>query len=554
MKVKVAKSAGFCVGVKRAVELVLRLADEHRGRKIFTYGPLIHNPQTVQMLAEKGIEVYGEGGTYPEPGDIVVIRSHGVAPAEREKLIRQGYEIFDATCPKVAYVHKLAREFSRKGYGVIIVGDADHAEVRGIRGEVAGDGVAVVNDATQVENLPDWEKVVVLAQTTMDVDTFESVVEAVREKFREVVVKNTLCSETSYRQREIAELARDADAFVVIGGRNSANTKRLYQLAGRTGLPTFWVETADELSPADFRGIERVAVVAGASTPHWIIDDVVEKLETMNKRFLPPWKWRWLKSAAYFAVRSNLFAALAVAFLVFWLGTTANLSYPFIRASIAGMLFFAALNLYEYREWQGLALMDPAKVQFVRQNKKFLVGASMLAILVSAAVSPMLGISYVISVLTIAFFICIYMTFPLFERVLPASIKDGAMLGLWILLVWILGTDWEWNYLIPLAMFGSLRGLVMGLKELETDRILQRKSITAVLGEKKAILLGLVPLIVCAGWIHFAAIWKPCMGIFVGSVIMWVLAAVVGLRFLRKGTYVETLVDLVVILTGFMSR
>ncbi|HDG67559.1 MAG TPA: 4-hydroxy-3-methylbut-2-enyl diphosphate reductase, partial [candidate division Zixibacteria bacterium] len=240
MKVRVAKSAGFCVGVKRAVELVLRLADEHRGRRIFTYGPLIHNPQTVKMLEEKGIMVFGEGGVTPQPGDIVVIRSHGVAPAVMEELSRKNYEIFDATCPKVAYVHRIAREYSRQGYAVIIVGDENHAEVIGIKGEVEGDGVAVVNSPEQVESLPEWEKVVVIAQTTMDVDTFNSVVAAVKQKFSEVVVKNTLCSETSYRQREIKELAADSDAFVVIGGKNSANTKRLFQLAKKTGLPTFW--------------------------------------------------------------------------------------------------------------------------------------------------------------------------------------------------------------------------------------------------------------------------------------------------------------------------
>ncbi|MCD6532063.1 4-hydroxy-3-methylbut-2-enyl diphosphate reductase [bacterium] len=552
MKVRVAKSAGFCVGVKRAVELVLRLADEHRGRRIFTYGPLIHNPQTVKMLEEKGIMVFGEDEVTPQPGDIVVIRSHGVAPAVMEELSRKNYEIFDATCPKVAYVHRIAREYSRRGYAVIIVGDENHAEVIGIRGEVEGDGVAVVNSPEQVESLPEWEKVVVIAQTTMDVDTFNLVVAAVEKRFPEVVVKNTLCSETSYRQREIKELAADSDAFVVIGGKNSANTKRLFQLAKRTGLPTFWVETADELNPQDFRGIERVAVVAGASTPHWIIDDVVERLETMHSKFLPPWRWRWLKSAAYFVLRSNILASLAAGSLTFVLAEKTGLHEAFIRSVEAFSVLFISLNLYEYREWQGLALMDPSKVQFVRQNRKFSVGGSMFALVLSFALSIFLGIYHIVFTILVLTGVMAYFIFPVFERVFPAFIKDAAMLGLWILLIWGYGTDWNIKYLFPIAMLGALQGLVMGLKELEMDRILQRKSITAALGEKLSVALGLIPVAIGILSVYLAGIWHECAGFVIGFLLMWFLAALVGLRIFRKGNHIETFVNLILILTALL--
>ncbi len=529
----------------------MRLADEHRGRRIFTYGPLIHNPQTVQMLAEKGIMVFGDGDFEPQAGDIVVIRSHGVAPAVIEELRRKNFEIFDATCPKVAYVHRIARDFSRRGYAVIIVGDANHAEVVGIKGEVQGD-VAVVNDPAQVSQLPDWDRVVVVAQTTMDVDTFDAVVEAVRRKFREVVVKNTLCSETSYRQREIRELARDNQAFVVIGGRNSANTKRLYQLATRTGLPTFWVETADELNPADFEGIERVAVVAGASTPHWIIDQVVERLETMHSKFLPPWKWRWLKAAAYFVLRSNLWSSVAAGFLAFAIGRDIFAGDILLRAASVMLTLFAALNLYEYREWQGLALMDPSKVQFVRQHRRFLLAASIVSLAGALAASFVLGGEYPIIEALLAAAVAGYLIFPVFERVLPASVKDGGMLALWVLLVWGVGTGWDWRYLVPVAMFGAIRGLVMGLKELETDRILQRKSITAALGEKPAVWLGILPAVVGVVWIHFVGGWTRCGGFVAGMILMWFLAALVGFRILRKGSYIEVLSDIVVVITGLL--
>ena len=548
MKVKIAKSAGFCVGVKRAVEMVLRIADEHRDRKIFTYGPLIHNPQTIEMLAEKGIKVLDSSSIGSE-GDIAVIRSHGVAPEVKEELRKRGYEIFDATCPKVAFVHKLAKKFSDDGYAIIIIGDANHSEVIGIKGEVSGD-VAVVNSPEQVENLPEWEKVAVVVQTTMDRQTFESVVGAIQKKYKNVVVKNTLCSETAYRQDEIAELAAESDAFVVIGGRNSANTGRLYRLASKTGLPTFWVETADELKQSDFAGIERVAVVAGASTPHWIIDKVVEKLENMNRKFLPPWRWRWLKYFAYIVLRSNFWASLAAGFLSTAIAFKLSIGSPILRGLSVLCILFGTLNLYEYREWQGLALMDPSKVQFVRKTRKILFPLSLIAFAVALIISFSLENSLWILAFAFIFIIICYWKFSFLERIFPAFVKDSAIFGLWIILIWAYGSDWNIHLLIPLSMFGALRALTMGLKELETDRILQRKSIISWLGEKTSVFLGLIPLVVSVTALIILKNSIKFIGIILGSVLMWIFTILVGFRVVRKGSYVEFLADLIVIISA----
>ncbi len=549
MKVKIAKSAGFCVGVKRAVELVLRIADEQRGRKIFTYGPLIHNPQTVEMLHEKGIDVL-QSPSDGEPGDIVVIRSHGAAPTVKEEISDAGFDIFDATCPKVAYVHKIVREYSNNGYATIIIGDREHAEVVGIQGEVVGP-VAIVSSPDEIESLPLWEKVVVVVQTTMDKHTYDVVVDTIREKFPNAVLKNTLCSETSYRQDEIEELSQETDAFVVIGGKNSANTARLFKLASATGHPTFWVETEDDISTEDFDDIESVAVIAGASTPHWIIARVVEHLETMHRKFLPPWRWRWLKNIAYAMLRSNFFAAISVGFLTGVLANKFNLSMPVSRGFITAAIFFGAQNLYENREWQGLALMDPNKVQFVRQTRKILLPVSLAALLLAIIISIPNGfVPIAISFLT-ALLSILYWELPVLESFLPSSIKDAALMVLWIALVFFLGAIVEPISILPIAVLGGLRALTMGLKELETDRILQRKSFTAMFGEKisvffsaAAVIVGIVP----------AAIYGCLLGgVFFAIGAMWLMILLVATRATRKGTYIESIADAIILIGAIIT-
>lgn len=546
MRVKVAKSAGFCIGVKRAVELVLRIADEHRRRRIFTFGPLIHNPQTVEMLNAKGIDVMQKLNDGQE-GDIVVIRSHGIAPDVREKISAAGYKIFDATCPKVAYVHSVVREHSSRGYATVIVGDANHAEVIGIKGEASGP-VQIISSPNEVDELPKWSKIIVVAQTTMDRRTFEAVVERITDRFTDAVVKNTLCAETSYRQDEINALARESDAFVVIGGRNSANTARLNKLCLATGLPTYWVETADELSSPDFDGIERVAVVAGTSTPHWIIARVVERLETMHNRFLPPWRWRWLKGIAYAIIRSNLLAASAMGYLCASLSAHFQIPLAALRGFTAGAAFFGAQNLYENREWQGMALMDPSKVQFVRQTKNILLPASIIAIITAILTSIVLGVFPALTTTIVAIFAIVYWRLPVLERILPASVKDTTLLLVWIALVFSLGTADKLIVLLPVASLGGMRALTMGLKELETDRILQRKSLTAMFGEGFFLVAGAISAILCIS--PPIAFGIRLLGLYIAIGAMWLLALVVATRAIRKGTYIETIADGIVIIAA----
>lgn len=273
MEVIVAKEAGFCFGVRRAVNIAERTLREH-GRA-FSLGPLIHNPQVVAILKERGLEpVEDVKGVGKGP---VVIRSHGVSRELLEDMKGRGVEVVDATCPYVKRAQRWASSLSRRGYFVVVIGEKDHPEVKGILSYVEGEG-AVVEEVAEVDRLPRRRKIGVVAQTTQERKRVGEVIKALLPLAEEMVVYNTLCEVTSKRQEEALKLASKVDCMVVVGGRISANTRRLAELCRRVQPRTFHVETASELRPEWFEGVRRVGITAGASTPLWAIKEVRDAL------------------------------------------------------------------------------------------------------------------------------------------------------------------------------------------------------------------------------------------------------------------------------------
>lgn len=274
----VAKSAGFCWGVRRAFDRVLDVAKNHpEHRPIYTYGPLIHNPQAVEMLKEQGIDVIDE---IPERLEgTIAIRTHGVPPAERKRLEACGARICDATCPDVGVIQGRVRRHLRMGYFIIIIGHREHPEVKALLGFAEKTG-ACVNSAGEVRALPDGlTKVCVVSQSTQQREKFEQLVGLIKDRYPKCLVFDTICPSTAERQRETRELARKVDAMVVVGGRNSSNTNRLAEISRESGAPTFFIETDEELNPDDFAGAKKIGVTAGASTPSFMIDRVVARLK-----------------------------------------------------------------------------------------------------------------------------------------------------------------------------------------------------------------------------------------------------------------------------------
>ena len=275
-KVIVAKNAGFCYGVKRAITLAERAAKQHD--KVYTLGPLIHNPQEVNRLSSIGVKT-------AESVDIdkdatVIVRSHGIPP-EKERFLRNAFlNVIDATCPYVKAVHEAVVSLAKEGYFVVVVGEKDHPEVQGTIGylEEAEGRYKVVDHIEDLEDIKE-EKVGVVAQTTQNEVFFENVVLRLLKKVKELKVINTICNATEERQADIYELAPKVDVMIIIGGKNSGNTKRLFEISKSLNERSYHIETKDEIDPSWLEGANVVGLSAGASTPDWIIEDVKRFLE-----------------------------------------------------------------------------------------------------------------------------------------------------------------------------------------------------------------------------------------------------------------------------------
>lgn len=277
MRVEVARYAGVCYGVERALKLAEEAA--RGGTSVHTLGPLIHNPQAVQALHAKGVEVAGcledvDGGT-------LVIRSHGVDPAIIAEARDRGFDVVDATCPHVSKAHDAAESLTRDGYAVVIIGEADHPEVEGIMAHAGGEAIVVEGAAELPETLPS-RRVGVVVQTTQSESRLAEVVAALAPRVRELRVHNTICSSTGKRQQSAAELAASVDVVVVVGGHNSGNTTRLVEIGRSVNPRTHHVETADDIDTAWFTGAESVGVTAGASTPDEQMQGVIRAIEAIG--------------------------------------------------------------------------------------------------------------------------------------------------------------------------------------------------------------------------------------------------------------------------------
>ena len=275
MEVIVAKTAGFCFGVKRAVEQVYEQIAQAR-QQVYTYGPIIHNETVVKDLEEKGVRVLNtEAELKALKEGIVIIRSHGVGRRIYEILKERGITVVDATCPFVKKIHRIVSEQEEKGRRVVIIGNASHPEVEGIRGWGAEDTL-VVEDASQMENLPvsKEEKLCIVSQTTFNYKKFQDLVEKFAEKGYDILVLNTICNATQERQVEAGRIASEVDAMIVIGSRSSSNTQKLYEICQKECKNTYFIQTLGDLNPECVNSVRSVGITAGASTPNQIIEEV----------------------------------------------------------------------------------------------------------------------------------------------------------------------------------------------------------------------------------------------------------------------------------------
>ena len=275
MEITVAKSAGFCFGVQRAVDSVYKELEENSG-KIYTFGPIIHNEQVVEDLNKKGIEVIDTVEQLKKIKEgTVVIRSHGVAKEIYDILEQQKLKMVDATCPFVKKIHNIVLDESNNGKTIIIIGNDNHPEVEGIKGWVNGE-VIVINKEEQIENLslPEQTKACIVSQTTFNHNKFKYLVEIIRKKGYDITVVNTICNATHVRQVEAQKISSNVDGMIVIGGKNSSNTQKLYDICRNECENTFYVQTVKDLNLHELKSLKSIGITAGASTPKNIIEEV----------------------------------------------------------------------------------------------------------------------------------------------------------------------------------------------------------------------------------------------------------------------------------------
>lgn len=279
MEIIKVKDAGFCFGVKRAMDLALKSAKSEKNH-VYTLGPLIHNPQVCEELKKQGI-IEAKSLNDIQSG-VVILRSHGVPPKLYQEIASLGFKIVDAVCPSVKRVQELAHQLKEEGYEVVVVGEKNHPEVMSIRGTVEGETI-VVEGPQEAEKLKlkglklHHRKVGIIAQTTQTIDNFKKVVEILLDETKELKIYNTICKAVENIQNESLEVAKQVDLMLVIGGKNSANTTRLCKLCSPI-TPTYHIELPEEIDLTWLKGVKKIGITGGTSTPHWLIDRVVDRL------------------------------------------------------------------------------------------------------------------------------------------------------------------------------------------------------------------------------------------------------------------------------------
>ena len=276
MKIELAESYGFCFGVKRAI----KIAEENRNSA--TYGPLIHNANEIDRLKNDFNVALSENLDSFHEGNTAVIRTHGIPKQELAVLNERNVNVVDATCPYVTKPQQIVEEMSAQGYDIVIFGDESHPEIKGVKSYAIGN-VFVINSPDEIDGLKLREKVATVAQTTRKIEEYQQIIGKLMAKHKEVRVFNTICNATFDNQDAVRDLAQKADVMIIIGGKNSSNTKQLHSIAKEYCIDSYHIESKDDLKFEWFLNKQFCGISAGASTPDWIIDDVVRAIQTINE-------------------------------------------------------------------------------------------------------------------------------------------------------------------------------------------------------------------------------------------------------------------------------
>lgn len=566
----VAQTAGFCWGVKRAMDITLQTAKDVHGA-VYTHGPLIHNPQVIEML--KGKEVYAVTDADDlNPGSSIIVRTHGVTPHVRRGLKEHGLSVKDATCPLVARVQGIIKKYATKGYATVIIGDNGHAEVIGLMG-YASERCHVIGSVNEVDALPPLDKVCVVAQTTCDTTKYDRIVAALKQKYPEAVVTNTICDATEERQGEVLEMARKVDAMVVVGGRTSANTTRLAKIAEEAGAVTFLIETEDEIDPDEIAKYERIGLTAGASTPQWMIQRVHDRLLSMRRNRAST----IVAKARHFVkmvIVSNISLSIGAGFMCFTNAVLMGVDFSWLAAALAALFIFSMSVVNQLNDLQTVKHNEPEKMRFYLKNRSLMSGLAVAAVVMTAALSMALG-PWTMALLAGAYIVGLAYTvtwFPKLDVMRIHRLKDiPASKDIFVAIAWAMFTA-----LIPVIAVESdvftvgvvvacmftfglayIRSVLCDIRDIEGDRLVGRETIPILIGKAATkIFLGALT----AGL--FVMLLVATHYVYAGAFGYWLLGAVVYTggylvlyhrRAIRKGLTFDLVVDGVFHFSGLLA-
>lgn len=504
MKVIVAKTAGFCWGVRRAMDAVLEASTQQSAGPVQTLGPLIHNPQALELIGKRGVAV-AQAPDKVENGT-VVIRAHGIPIQDlrglKERAKKGELNIVNATCPEVAKVHNKIKKWSPKGYFTIILGSHGHAESIAHR-SFAEHGSLIVANMDEAKALTDEQlkKILIVSQTTFTVKDFHEISGYLRDRAQDVIVENTICEDTWTRQDEAKSLAQAVDYVVVVGGKASSNTKHLAELAHHYGKPVQYVETASELDLKAFKGTETVGVLAGASTPTWLVDEVVDTLEQLGDargRFASFLR-AGFGAPALLAVGSALMTLGVHA----WLGMALTWRFPLITGSYVLGMFL----LTPFLDPHGLGAKGPGRARFLERNKAAMLGSAIASLGLALALAATFGL-VPLGVLLGATVLGALYKLPLGGgrslRGIPGSKDAVVAVALSVVAVampvWFTGRAWDLRVFAALFLVGVLafaRTVVNDIRDMQNDQIVGQETLPILLGKRAAkgvlaVLLGLL--------------------------------------------------------------
>jgi (E)-4-hydroxy-3-methyl-but-2-enyl pyrophosphate reductase len=570
VKIIIAKTAGFCMGVRRAVEIVLDTAHQ-QDPPVRTFGPLIHNPQVLNIFEEKGIKTEH---SIPENGTgSILIRAHGVPPDIKTSLSSAGFSVIDATCPRVIKVQTIIRKHAQKGYASIIIGDKDHPEVVGLLG-YAEDRGYIADSLKALNELPEFEKAIIVAQTTQNVDLFDNVRKWASERYPHYKIFNTICDSTERRQAEVHRITNLVDAIIVVGGHNSGNTQRLSEVARQAGKPVYHIETESELDLDALSSVECIGITAGASTPNWIIKRVYRKLENLPAKGAFVWR-----KPLYLLQRSllltNILVAIGAGSLCFACARLQGSEFFFPQMLIAALYVQSMHTLNHLMGRKSDRFNDPDRSEFYIRYRLLL---SVMAIVAGGAglltayrmgwmpflillVMSILGLSYNLKLIPNWFpkqpkykrikdipgskTILIAVAWGVVSAIFPAFERVGG-LDLSMLLTFFWAT-----------LFVFVRTAFFDILDMQGDRLVGKETLPILMGEKRTLRVLKLLLLISTAILALASafgIFKPLgFALAICSVLMLFVLLANEKELMLPGVHLEFLIESHFVLAGVIA-